>query len=88
MTDPKNPKDPKEPKRSLKQKVEAFAAGQQVQKLQAHLKKHKREYLIGGGCLVVGYLLRRPHPIAPVFNNTITPVFHNGPYVVDPMVVD
>jgi|SRR5580765_61575 len=80
MAEPKEPKESKEPKRTIRQKVEAFAAGQQVQKLQAHWKSHQREYLIGGGCLVVGYLLRRPQAIAPVFNNSInnTPVFTNA----------
>jgi hypothetical protein len=77
MAEPKEPKESKEPKRTIRQKVEAFAAGQQVQKLQAHWKAHQREYLIGGGCLVVGYLLRRPQAIAPVFNNSAAPVFNN-----------
>jgi hypothetical protein len=75
MAEPKDPKESKESKRTIRQKVEAFAAGQQVQKLQAHWKAHQREYLIGGGCLVVGYLLRRPQAIAPVFNNSVAPVF-------------
>jgi|SRR5580765_2754766 len=77
MAEPKEPKESKEPKRTIRQKVEAFAAGQQVQKLQAHWKSHQREYLIGGGCLVVGYLLRRPQAIAPVFNNNNIPAFNN-----------
>jgi hypothetical protein len=72
---------PEKPKRTVRQKVEALAAGQQMQKIQAHFKEHKREYLIGGGAFVFGVLIaRRPQTIAPVFNNSInnTPVFTNA----------
>jgi hypothetical protein len=69
---------PEKPKRTVRQKVEALAAGQQMQKIQAHFKEHKREYLIGGGAFVFGVLIaRRPQTIAPVFNNI--PAFNNMP---------
>jgi hypothetical protein len=69
---------PEKPKRTVRQKVEALAAGQQMQKIQAHFKEHKREYLIGGGAFVFGVLIaRRPQTIAPVFNNNNIPAFNN-----------
>lgn len=48
-------------------------------RVKQHLKDNKTTYLVGAGCLVAGYLLRKPSIVAPVFNNAVTPVFNNMP---------
>lgn len=44
-------------------------------RVKQHLKNNKQVYLVGGGCLVAGYFLRRPRVVSPVFNNM--PVMNN-----------
>ena len=55
-----------------------------IARVKQHLLDNKTSYLIGAGCLVTGYLIRKPQiitviseapSIAPVFNNL--PVFNN-----------
>jgi len=51
-----------------------------VRKIKKHLQDNQQTYLVGAGCLVGGYLLRRPNVIT-VINEatapTISPVFNN-----------
>ena len=63
---------------------------EKAERVKQHVQDNKMSYLIGGGCFVAGYLLRKPQmitvvnetspPIAPVFNNmpTISPTFNNN----------
>ena len=59
---------------------------ERVDRVKQHLKDNRTTYLVGAGCLAVGYFLRKPQTIkvisngaAPVFNNTptIAPVMNN-----------
>ena len=57
---------------------------ERVDRVKQHLKDNRTTYLVGAGCLTVGYLLRKPQTIkvisngaAPVFNNTVKPVMNN-----------
>src|SRR4051794_27892531 len=62
-------------------------------KAKQHVEKNKTTYIVGAGCLVVGYVLRKPQAItmiteaaapiiAPVFNNhnVVENTVNNGGY--------
>ena len=56
---------------------EGFKA--RIAQIKQHLQDNKATYLAGAGCLVAGYLLRKPQIIEIVNNNTptIAPVMNN-----------
>lgn len=40
-----------------------------LEEVKRHWRSHKREYLIGGSCLVVGFLLRKPMNVTVIINH-------------------
>lgn len=42
-----------------------------IEEVKTHWANHKREYLIGGSCLIVGFIFRRPMRVVVVVNHNI-----------------
>jgi hypothetical protein len=52
---------------------------EKLTRVKQHFQDNKTTYLVGAGCLAVGYLIRKPGVVAPVFNNVVAPVIENAP---------
>jgi hypothetical protein len=56
---------------------------EKYEKVKQHLKDNRKTYIVGASCLTVGYFLRRPQALSPVFNNTVAPVIENSPTFIN-----
>jgi hypothetical protein len=58
---------------SLELPVISDSLKEKAARVKQHFVDNKTTYLVGAGCLAVGYLIRKPGVVAPVFNNTVAP---------------